>query len=93
MGQTSISLTACTGIYHAGTGFIGGGSIDLPIGSLILENFDDIDFISDNEEFFEAFEMRNRKKILSRRQKVVVQDGSGVASLSVMSFNHSNPYL
>ena len=58
LGQTSISLTACTGIYHAGTGFIGGGSIDLPIGSLILENFDDIDFISDNEEFFEAFEMR-----------------------------------
>ena len=58
LGQTSISLTACTGIYHAGTGFIGGGSIDLPIGSLILENFDHIDFISDNEEFFEAFEMR-----------------------------------
>ena len=58
LGQTSISLTACTGIYHAGTGFIGGGSIDLPIGSLILENFEDVDFISDNEEFFEAFEMR-----------------------------------
>ena len=71
LGQTSISLTACTGIYHAGTGFIGGGSIDLPIGSLILENFEDVDFISDNEEFFEAFEMR----VTARSNVVQKEDG------------------
>ena len=71
LGQTSISLTACTGIYHAGTGFIGGGSIDLPVGILILENFDDIDFFSDNEEFFEAFEMR----VTARSNVVQKEDG------------------
>ena len=71
LGQTSISLTACTGIYHAGTGFIGGGSIDLPIGSLILENFEDLDFISDNEDFFEALEMR----VTARSNVVQKEDG------------------
>jgi len=38
IGEYSISLTACTGIYHAGTGFIAGGSIDLPLGGIILNN-------------------------------------------------------
>tara|TARA_B100001029_G_scaffold43182_1_gene33876 strand:- start:175 stop:564 length:390 start_codon:yes stop_codon:yes gene_type:complete len=71
LGQTSISLTACTGIYHAGTGFIGGGSIDLPVGSLILENFEDLDFISDNEDFFEAIEMR----VTARSNVVQKEDG------------------
>ena len=71
LGQTSISLTACTGIYHAGTGFIGGGSIDLPIGNLILENFEDLDFISDNEDFFEALEMR----VTARSNVVQKEDG------------------
>ena len=72
LGQTSISLTACTGIYHAGTGFIGGGSIDLPVGSLILENFEDLDFISDNEDFFEALEMR-----VTVRSNVVQKEDGG----------------
>ena len=71
LGQTSISLTACTGIYHAGTGFIGGGSIDLPVGNLILENFEDLDFISDNEDFFEALEMR----VTARSNVVQKEDG------------------
>ncbi len=71
LGQTSISLTACTGVYHAGTGFIGGGSIDLPIGSLILESFEDLDFISDNEDFFEALEMR----VTGRSNVVQKEDG------------------
>ena len=71
LGQTSISLTACTGVYHAGTGFIGGGSIDLPIGSLILDNFEDVDFISDNEDFFEAIEMR----VTARSNVVQKEDG------------------
>lgn len=31
IGETSVSFTACTGIYHAGGGFIGGGSLDLPL--------------------------------------------------------------
>ena len=58
IGESSVSLTACTGIYHAGTGFIGGGSFDIPIGSLIIDNFGDADLVSDNEDFFEALEMR-----------------------------------
>ena len=58
IGESSVSLTACTGIYHAGTGFIGGGSFDIPLGSLIMDNFGDADFVSDNEDFFEALEMR-----------------------------------
>ena len=31
IGETSVSFTACTGIYHAGGGFIGGGSLDIPL--------------------------------------------------------------
>lgn len=41
VGETSISFTACTGIYHAGGGFIGGGSLDIPLGSEgILESIE-----------------------------------------------------
>ena len=58
IGETSVSFTACTGIYHAGTGFIGGGSIDLPIGSMLINNFGDNDFIENNTEMIESFEIR-----------------------------------
>ena len=39
-GDVSVSLTAATGVFHAGTGFIGGLNIDLPVGEYILGNFD-----------------------------------------------------
>ena len=58
IGETSISLTACTGIYHAGTGFIAGGSIDLPLGSIILDKYGDVEFVENIEEVIEALEIR-----------------------------------
>ena len=57
-GETSISLTACTGVYHAGTGFIGGGSIDVPLGYLIMDRFGDVEFVENMEEVIEALEFR-----------------------------------
>lgn len=35
--QLSFSITAATGIYHDGTGFIGGVNLDLPIGDMPIE--------------------------------------------------------
>ncbi len=40
IGDVSVSLTAATGVFHAGTGFIGGLNIDLPVGEYFLGNFD-----------------------------------------------------
>ena len=40
IGDVSMSLTAATGVFHAGTGFIAGLNIDLPVGEYILGNFD-----------------------------------------------------
>ena len=58
IGETSISLTACTGIYHAGTGFIAGGSIDLPLGGIILDKYGDVEIVEKMEEVIEALEFR-----------------------------------
>jgi len=58
IGETSISLTACTGVYHAGTGFIGGGSIDVPLGYLIMDRYGDVEFVENMEEVIEALEFR-----------------------------------
>jgi hypothetical protein len=35
IGEASVSATACTGYYHAGPGFIAGGSIDYPLDEFI----------------------------------------------------------
>ena len=58
IGETSISLTVCTGVYHAGTGFIGGGSIDVPLGYLIMDRFGDVEFVENMKEVIEALEFR-----------------------------------
>jgi hypothetical protein len=58
IGDMSISLTAATGIFHEGTGFITGASIDLPIGNLIVEKYGDISFVESFEEQIQAFEIR-----------------------------------
>ena len=58
IGEYSISLTVCTGVYHAGTGFIAGGSIDLPLGGIILDKYGDVEFVEDLEEVIEALEIR-----------------------------------
>ena len=72
IGETSVNLTACTGIYHAGTGFIGGGSIDLPLGSILINSFEDSDFIEDLEEIIESLEMR-----LTSRANIVQKEEGG----------------
>ena len=58
IGETSISLTACTGIYHAGTGFIAGGSIDLPLGGIILDKYGDVEIVENMKEVIKALEFR-----------------------------------
>ena len=72
IGETSISLTACTGVYHAGTGFIGGGSIDVPLGYLIMDRFGDVEFVENMEEMIEALEFR-----ITGRSNVVQKTSGG----------------
>ena len=71
IGEYSISLTACTGIYHAGTGFIAGGSIDLPLGGIILNKYGDVEFVEKMEEVIEALEIR----VTGRANTVKKNDG------------------
>ena len=71
IGEYSISLTACTGVYHAGTGFIAGGSIDLPLGSIILNKYGDVEFVENMEEVIEALEIR----VTGRANTVKKYDG------------------
>ena len=71
IGETSISLTLCTGVYHAGSGFIGGGSVDVPLGNMIMDHYGDIEFIDNLEEQIEALELR----ITSRANIVKKTDG------------------
>jgi hypothetical protein len=71
IGEYSISLTACTGIYHAGWGFIGGGSIDLPLGSIILNKYGDVEFVENMEGVIEALEIR----VTGRANTVKKNDG------------------
>ena len=71
IGEYSFSLTACTGIYHAGTGFIAGGSIDLPLGGIILNKYGDVEFVENMEEVIEALEIR----VTGRANTVKKNDG------------------
>ena len=72
IGDMSISLTAATGIFHEGTGFITGASIDLPVGNLIVKNYGDISIVESFEEQIEAFEIRftSRANIVQKEKKV-----------------------
>ena len=63
IGDASISLTACTGRYHAGTGFIGGGSYDFPIGDFIMERFGGSDLIDNMEETIQSLELRLTSRV------------------------------
>jgi len=79
IGESSISLTACTGIYHAGPGFIGGGSIDLPLGRIIVDKFGDVEIVEDLEEVIEALEFR----LTGRANTVKKNDGGTTYWLGV----------
>ncbi|MBL51497.1 MAG: hypothetical protein CMG57_06025 [Candidatus Marinimicrobia bacterium] len=58
IGDLSISLTAATGVFHEGTGFIAGGSVDIPIGNLIMDKFGHMTIIDAMEEQIENLEVR-----------------------------------
>jgi len=72
IGDMSISLTAATGLFHEGTGFITGGSIDIPVGNLIIEKYGDIPFVESLVEQIEAFEIRitSRANIVQKEKRV-----------------------
>ena len=70
IGDITVSLTLCTGIYHAGPGIIAGGSIDLPVGSFITKKFRDNKFIKNNSDILESFEIR----VTSRANAVQKKD-------------------
>ena len=71
IGDMSISLTVCTGFYHAGPGVIAGGSIDLPLGGIILDKYGDVEFVENMEEVIEALEIR----VTGRANTVKKNDG------------------
>lgn len=71
IGDLSISATAATGVYHAGPGFITGLSVDLPIGSYVMEKYRDSNFITEYEELLESLEVR----VTSRLNLVKKNDG------------------
>ena len=78
IGDMSISLTAATGIFHEGTGFITGGSIDIPVGKIIIENYGDISFVESFEEQIEAFEIRftSRANIVQKEKSATDAGGA-----------------
>ena len=57
-----------TGVYHAGPGFITGLSVDLPIGSYIMEKYRDSNLIDEYEELLESLEIRltNRLNLVKK---------------------------
>jgi len=77
IGEMSISLTAATGIFHEGTGFIAGGSIDMPIGNIIIDNYGDMPIVESLEDQIEAFEIRftTRANIVQKEQSDYDQGG------------------
>jgi hypothetical protein len=78
IGDMSISLTAATGIFHEGTGFITGASIDLPLGNIIIKNYGDISFVESFEEQIEAFEIRftSRANIVQKEKSATDAGGA-----------------
>jgi len=78
IGDMSISLTAATGIFHEGTGFIAGGSIDIPLGNIIIENWGDISIVEYFGEQIEAFEIRftSRANIVQKEKSATDAGGA-----------------
>ena len=68
IGQASISLTACTGVYQndkgkMASGIITGGSIDIPLAQIIT-NYVDID----EEEFPLEIRITSRSNIITKNE-------------------------
>ena len=73
----SISLTAATGIFHEGIGGITGGSIDMPIGNIIIEKYGHISIVESLKEQIEAFEIRftSRANIVQKEKSATDEGG------------------
>ena len=66
IGETSVSLTACTGLYQndkgkATSGFIAGGSIDIPLGNTLGSYFD-----IEPDEFPVELRITSRSNLISK---------------------------
>jgi hypothetical protein len=77
LGSASISLTACSGAYQTEkqdwkTGFILGGSVDIPIGPFLIDRYGDKEIIESFEEYLESVELR----ITSRSNLIQKSDGA-----------------
>tara|TARA_Y100000588_G_C14185498_1_gene895668 strand:- start:343 stop:1209 length:867 start_codon:yes stop_codon:yes gene_type:complete len=91
IGNTSFSGTACTGLYRDDDqnftlGFIAGGSVDIPLGEIILKKFPNVEIyngleIKDFKEYFESFEMRitGRSNLIQKKNGVTAWIGSGIS--------------
>ena len=63
IGSASVSLSVCTGAYQTEsqewkTGFIAGGSLDIPFGPFLLDRYGDTEIIESLEEYLESVEIR-----------------------------------
>jgi len=79
IGETSISLTACTGIYQNDkgkmtSGFIAGGSIDIPLGNT-LGNYFDIE----PDEFPVELRITSRSNFISKDKGITGWLDAGVS--------------
>jgi len=66
IGDIALSATAATGVFHAGSGFIGGVNMDLPVGEYIIDNLD----VGESLEYhIEALEVRftTRSNIIQKK--------------------------
>ena len=74
IGNYSLNFTACTGYYSPkGLGFITGASIDIPLGSFVLEKFDGNEIVDNYKEYIESIELR----LTSRGNIIKKNDGMG----------------
>ena len=79
IGEASISLTACTGLYQNDKsemtgGFIAGGSLDIPLGN-ILEDYIDIDA----DDFPMELRITSRSNLISKNEGITGWLDAGVS--------------
>ena len=79
IGEASISLTACTGLYQNDKsemtgGFIAGGSLDIPLGN-ILEDYIDIDA----DDFPIELRITSRSNLISKNEGITGWLDAGVS--------------
>ena len=79
IGETSVSLTACTGLYQNDkgkmtSGFIAGGSIDIPLGNTLGSYFD-----IEPDEFPVELRITSRSNLISKDEGVTGWLDAGIS--------------